>query len=69
MEDWFMKKLFIARLFDKCNRTTILIHSLSKSYAMTGWRIGAITAPKNLILKMQLCETTSSYLHLYKLHY
>ena len=27
---------------------------------MTGWRIGAITAPKNLILKMQLLlETTS----------
>ena len=47
--------------FDHCKKTTILIHSLSKSYAMTGWRIGAVTAPKEIISKMQLLlETTSS---------
>lgn len=46
---------------DKCLERTIIIHSLSKSYAMTGWRIGAVTAPKELIARMQLLlETISS---------
>lgn len=46
---------------DKCLERTILLHSLSKSYAMTGWRIGAVTGPIKLIEKMSLLlETTSS---------
>ena len=37
------------------------MHSLSKSYSMTGWRIGAATGPKEVIEKMTLLlETTSS---------
>ncbi|HNH26536.1 MAG TPA: pyridoxal phosphate-dependent aminotransferase [Anaerolineales bacterium] len=28
---------------------TLLVHSLSKSYAMTGWRIGFLAAPANVI--------------------
>lgn len=46
---------------DNCKIRTILLHSFSKSYAMTGWRIGAVTAPSELVAKMALLlETTSS---------
>jgi aspartate aminotransferase len=46
---------------DKCKIRTVLLHSFSKSYAMTGWRIGAVTAPSELVAKMALLlETTSS---------
>ncbi len=47
--------------YDHCRERTIVIHSFSKSYAMTGWRIGAMTAPADLVSKMALLlETTSS---------
>ena len=47
--------------YDHCKERTIIIHALSKSYAMTGWRIGAMTAPAELISKMTLLlETTTS---------
>ena len=46
---------------DYCKERTIVVHSLSKSYSMTGWRIGAATGPKEVIEKMTLLlETTSS---------
>ena len=46
---------------DHCKERTIVVHSLSKSYSMTGWRIGAATVPKEVIEKMTLLlETTSS---------
>ena len=45
---------------DQCNERTILIHSFSKTYAMTGWRIGAVTGPSNLIKKMSYFETITS---------
>jgi aspartate/methionine/tyrosine aminotransferase len=46
---------------DACHTRTVLLHSFSKSYAMTGWRIGAVTAPSYLISKMALLlETTST---------
>ena len=55
------KSFFSPSTLDKCNERTIMLHSLSKSYAMTGWRIGAVTAPVKLIEKMALLlETTSS---------
>ena len=47
--------------YDQCKERTIIVHSFSKSYAMTGWRIGAMTAPADLISKMALLlETTTS---------
>jgi len=47
--------------YDECKKRTIVVHSLSKSYAMTGWRIGAVTGPEDIIEKMGLLlETTSS---------
>ncbi len=48
-------------IYDYCTERVVLCHSLSKSYAMTGWRIGALTAPENLARKVALLlETTSS---------
>jgi aspartate/methionine/tyrosine aminotransferase len=47
--------------YDQCKDRTVVIHSFSKSYAMTGWRIGAITGPASLVEKMSLLlEATTS---------
>jgi len=43
---------------DQCKNRVILINGLSKSYAMTGWRIGLVTGPKDLIYKMALLQET-----------
>ena len=46
---------------DHCKDRTILVHSFSKTFAMTGWRIGAVTGPEFIINKMQLLfETITS---------
>lgn len=47
--------------YDACRERTLVVHAFSKSYAMTGWRLGAVTGPAELISKMGLLlETTSS---------
>lgn len=47
--------------YDECKQRTIVVHSFSKSYAMTGWRIGGVTGPEDVIAKMGLLlETTTS---------
>lgn len=47
--------------YDKCKERTLVVHAFSKSYAMSGWRLGAITGPAEIISKMGLLlETTSS---------
>ena len=47
--------------FDSCLTNTIIVNGFSKSYAMTGWRLGVVTAPPDLIEKMGLLlETTLS---------
>lgn len=38
-----------AAAFPKAKERTILIHSLSKTYAMTGWRVGYLAAPASVI--------------------
>ncbi len=38
-----------AAAFDGARERTILVNSLSKSYAMTGWRVGYLAAPKAVI--------------------
>jgi aspartate aminotransferase len=54
-------KFFSPSSIDKCEERTVVIHSLSKSYAMTGWRIGAVTGPVKLVRKMTLVlETLNS---------
>jgi aspartate aminotransferase len=48
-------------VYDHCKERTIIIHAFSKSYAMTGWRIGAMTGPADLVSRMALLlETTTS---------
>ena len=60
-EDDKSKGFFSPSSIDFCKERSIIIHSLSKSYAMTGWRIGAVTGPSDVIQKMTLLlETTSS---------
>ena len=38
-----------AAAFDGAKERTILVNSLSKSYAMTGWRVGFLAAPARVI--------------------
>ena len=48
-------------IFDKCKERTIISNGFSKAFAMTGWRLGAVIGPSNVIEKMRLLlETTSS---------
>jgi aspartate aminotransferase len=41
-------------IYDKCKRNTIILNSFSKAYAMTGWRLGWIVGPDELIKKVGL---------------
>ena len=38
-----------AAAIEGAKERTLLVHSLSKSYAMTGWRVGFLAAPANVI--------------------
>ena len=38
-----------AAAFDGAKERTLLVNSLSKSYAMTGWRVGFLAAPAHII--------------------
>lgn len=47
--------------YDHCKERTIVVNGFSKSYAMSGWRLGVVTGPEELISKMGLLlETTTS---------
>jgi len=47
--------------FDHCKERTIIVNGFSKSYAMTGWRLGVATGPAEVMEKMGLLlETTTS---------
>lgn len=35
---------------------TVIVNSFSKSYAMTGWRIGFVAAPEEIVDKMTKCQ-------------
>ena len=48
-------------VYDKCKERTIISNGFSKAFAMTGWILGAVIGPSNVIEKMRLLlETTSS---------
>jgi len=52
---------FSPSRYDHCKERTIVVNGFSKSYAMTGWRLGVVTGPAELVSKMNLLlETTSS---------
>lgn len=39
---------------DQCRERTILVDGFSKAYSMTGWRLGYVVAPKEIIHKIEL---------------
>lgn len=43
---------------DQCKERTIIINGFSKAFAMTGWRLGVVIGPENLIVKMGLLLST-----------
>ena len=48
-------------VYDKCQERTIISNGFSKAFAMTGWRLGAVIGPSNVVEKVKLLlETTSS---------
>lgn len=47
------KIVSIASLSDELKERTIVVNGVSKTYAMTGWRIGFCAAPKNIAAGMQ----------------
>jgi len=51
-------EFFSIASIDACKERCILINGLSKAYAMTGWRIGVLTAPSFLTEKMGLLLET-----------
>ena len=51
-------KFFSPSSLDHCKKYVLLSQSFSKSYSMTGWRIGAITANDEIIEKMTLLQET-----------
>ena len=46
---------------DFCKERTIIANGFSKSFAMTGWRLGSVIGPEDVVAKMNLLlQTTSS---------
>jgi aspartate aminotransferase len=54
------KHVSIASLDNEIKAKTILVNGLSKSYAMTGWRIGYAAGPKELITAMTNIQSQST---------
>jgi aspartate aminotransferase len=54
------KHVSIASLDNEIKAKTILVNGLSKSYAMTGWRIGYAAGPKELIKAMTNIQSQST---------
>ncbi|GAB4489611.1 MAG: pyridoxal phosphate-dependent aminotransferase [Anaerolineales bacterium] len=46
---YYAEKPVSAAAFGGAKQRTLLVHSLSKTYAMTGWRVGYLAAPARVI--------------------
>jgi len=46
---YYGEKPTSAAVFDGAKERTVLVNSLSKTYAMTGWRVGFLAAPERVI--------------------
>jgi aspartate/methionine/tyrosine aminotransferase len=46
---YYGEKPTSAAAFESAKERTVLVNSLSKTYAMTGWRVGFLAAPKAVI--------------------
>ena len=54
-------KFFSIGSIDQCKERTIIVNGFSKAFAMTGWRVGIVTATVFLTQKMNLLlESTLS---------
>ena len=42
--------------FDGMRERTVVVNSFSKSYAMTGWRVGFIAGPEEIVDRMTKCQ-------------
>lgn len=51
------KHISIASLNEKIKERTITVSGLSKSYAMTGWRVGYAAGPSEIIAKMKALQS------------
>ena len=54
----YESKHFSVSALDECRERTILLNSLSKTFAMSGWRLGYAIGPEQLIEKMGLLLQT-----------
>lgn len=54
------KHISIASLSKEIKERTIIVNGLSKSYAMTGWRIGYTAGPKEIIKAMTNIQSQST---------
>jgi aspartate aminotransferase len=55
------ENFFSIASLDKANERVILSNGFSKAFAMTGWRLGSVIAPKDVAERMMmLLQTTSS---------
>ena len=45
-------------IYDECKERTLLLNGFSKGYAMSGWRLGYVVGPSDLIAKMGLMFET-----------
>ena len=53
--------IYSPSVYDQCKDYVILSDGFSKSFAMTGWRLGSLIGPKNVIERMAaLLQNTSS---------
>jgi aspartate aminotransferase len=50
----------VAMLSDELKRSTIVVNGVSKSYAMTGWRIGYLAAPKEVAAAVSRVQSQST---------
>lgn len=55
-----LKHISIASLNPEIKRLTLVINGLSKSYSMTGWRIGYAAGPKEIIQAMSNLQSHST---------
>lgn len=49
---------FSPSVFDKCKTNTIVVNGFSKAYAMTGWRLGVLTAPSHVAERIAMLQET-----------
>lgn len=50
------ERFFSPSQLDHCQNNTILVNGFSKSYAMTGWRLGVLTAPSYVAERIAILQ-------------